>query len=174
MKDEMREKLRGEFRDCEARLDYADMHLDSSIALQIKALRLQRKWTQEELAKKAGMHQSQVSEMEQVTHSSWTLKSLKPLARAFDLRLHVSFESFGSLLDEYVNQSRTGWERHSFADDPAFKLDEAAAEVRPITDNPPPQRAAGPPPGEVVRLADWRERNRRVGLYETGEGRALG
>lgn len=120
MKDEMRERLREEFQDYEARHDYADLHLDSSIALQIKALRLQRGWTQKELASRAEMHQSQVSEMEQVTHSSWTLETLKRVARAFDLSLKLSFESFGTLLYDYINQSGERHRRPSFEDDPAF------------------------------------------------------
>ena len=126
MRDDIREELREELRDFEARHDYAEMFLDSSIALQIKALRLQRGWSQEELADHSEMHQSQISAMEQVTFSSWTLKTLKQLARAFDLRLRLTFETFGTLVDEYADQSRQGWERPSFESDPAFSGKPAA------------------------------------------------
>lgn len=120
MTDNMRAELKEEFMHPEARRDYAEMFLDSSIALQIKSLRLQRGWSQEKLAEEAGLHQSQISKYEQVTHSGWTLETLKKVAKAFDLSLRVSFESFGTLLDEYVKQSRSHLERDSFADDPVF------------------------------------------------------
>ena len=115
-----REMLREEFRDPEARHDYADLFLDSSIALQIKALRQQRGWTQEELAQRAGLKQSQISAMEQVTFSSWRLKTLRELATAFDLTLAVRFESFGWLLNDALSTRREAPERPSFEEDPAF------------------------------------------------------
>lgn len=118
--EETREALREEFREPEARHDYADMFLDSSIALQIKALRQQRGWTQEELAEKAGLKQSQVSAMEQASFSSWTLRTLRKLAKAFDLALTVRFESFGWLLDDALSSSREALERPAFGEDPAF------------------------------------------------------
>lgn len=115
-----REALREEFREPEARHDYAEVFLDSSIALQIKALRQQRGWTQEELAEKAGLKQSQVSAMEQVSFSSWTLRTLRKLAKAFDLALSVRFESFGWLLDDALSSRREALERPSFGDDPVI------------------------------------------------------
>lgn len=115
-----REALREEFREPEARHDYADMFLDSSIALQIKALRQQRGWTQEELAERASLKQSQISAMEQATFSSWTVKTLRKLAKAFDLALTVRLESFGWLLDDALSVSRKELERPSFEQDPAF------------------------------------------------------
>lgn len=118
--DEMRDSLREEFQEPEARRDYAEMFLDSSIALQIKALRQQRGWTQQELAARAGLKQSQVSAMEQASFSSWTLRTLRKLAKAFDLALTVRFESFGWLLDDALSSSREALERPSFAADPAF------------------------------------------------------
>lgn len=59
--------------------------------------------------------------MEQVDYSSWSLSTLKRLARAFDMRLRVTFESFGSLLEDYGQLGREALERPSFKDDPAFK-----------------------------------------------------
>lgn len=116
-----KEAMRMEFHDPEARVDYAAMFLDSSIALQIKALRLQRKWSQKELAVRAGMRQSRISAMEQADYSSWSIRTLQRLAKAFDLALMVNFESFGVLLESIGKSGRSAFERQSFSDDPAFK-----------------------------------------------------
>lgn len=121
MSDEIRESLRQELlRDPKARSHYADMLLDTMIALQLKTLRQQRDWTQEHLAEKADMKQSRISTMEKVDYSSWSIRILKQLAKAFDLRLRVTFESFGTLLDDYTQLGRAELERPSFVDDPAF------------------------------------------------------
>lgn len=112
--------LKEELKDPEARRDYAEIFGNSSIALQLKALRLQRKWSQEELGRRAGMKQARISAMEQASYASWNIRTLRRLAEAFDLALIVKFESFGTLLGD-INQSGRGHlERPSFCDDPAF------------------------------------------------------
>ncbi len=116
--------LRDEFQDPEARHDYADIFLNSSIALQIKALRLQRGWSQELLAERAGMKQSRISAMEQASYSGWSLSTLRRLAKAFDLALEVRFESFGTLLNDATSVSRDALERPSFSEDPVFRSEE--------------------------------------------------
>lgn len=115
-----RQRLLDEFHDPEARREYAEDFLDSSIAFQIKALRQQHDWTQQDLADRAEMKQSRISAMEQVDYSRWSLKTLRRLAEAFDLALVVRFESFGALLDDIVGLSRKSLERPSFDDDPVF------------------------------------------------------
>lgn len=120
-----RDMLREELKSPEARRDYAAILLSSSLALQIKVLRQQRGWSQEELAQRAGLHQSQISAMEQTGNEAWTLRKLKKLAEAFDLALIVRFESFGTLLEEALSISRTTLERPSFEEDAAFRDEEA-------------------------------------------------
>lgn len=121
MKDEIRESLRRELlEDPEARAHYAEMLLDTTIALQLKTLRQQRDWTQKQLAEMADMRQSRISTMEKIDYSSWSIRILKQLAKAFDVRLRVTFESFGTLLDDYTRLGRADLERPSFSDDPAF------------------------------------------------------
>ena len=121
--DNIREVLRQEFKDKEARHDYADEFLNSYIALQIKTLRLQRGWSQKELGKRAGMKQSRISAMEQADYESWSVQSLKRLAQAFDIALAVHFESFGEFLGQMTSLSRAALERPSFEDDPVFRAD---------------------------------------------------
>jgi len=118
--DDIKDLLATEFRDKEARRQYAVDFLNSHIALQIKTLRQQRNWSQTELAKLAGKHQSQISAMESVDFSAWKISTLQKLAEAFDLALTVNFESFGGFLDFLASVDREALERPSFDADPAF------------------------------------------------------
>ncbi len=116
-----RERVARELRDKDDRTDYAVEFGDSSIALQIKALRLKNGWTQAELGERAGMKQSRISDMENVDYSSWSVTTLRRIAQAFDLPLAVHFESWGKFLDDVMGLSRVALERPSFEDDPAFR-----------------------------------------------------
>lgn len=130
---ESRMRLLTEFKDQEARRDYADSFLSASIALQIKVLRQQRGWSQKKLAERAGMKQSRISALEDVDYSSWSVTTLRRLAEAFDLALRVEFNSFGELLDEVDNLSRKALERPSFDEDDAFlDANSAVSEPREI------------------------------------------
>lgn len=117
------DRLRRDFQDPEYRHVYDEGFLDSSIATQIRTLREQRKWSQEKLASATGMRQSRISEIEDTDYSSWSIRTLRRLAKAFDLRLRVSFEEFGTLLSDFTKLNRNDLERRSFSDDPAFKVE---------------------------------------------------
>jgi hypothetical protein len=71
------------------------------------------------------MKQTRVSLLENVGYSSWSISTLKRFAKAFDLTLRVSFESFGSRLSDINRFSREGLERFSFDEDPAFHHEDA-------------------------------------------------
>ena len=114
--------LRKSFRDKEYRHGYVDDFLNASIATQIKTLREQRRWNQQELAKQAGMLQPRISVMENINYSSWSIKVLRKLAEAFDLTLCVSFEGFGRRVGDIERFSWQALERNSFDDDPFFKI----------------------------------------------------
>ncbi|HLM83429.1 MAG TPA: helix-turn-helix domain-containing protein [Terriglobales bacterium] len=118
---ELVDKLRGEFQDEEYRHAYADECLNTMIATQIKVLREQRDMTQKSLAMKTGMLQPRLSVLEDASYSSWSISSLRRLARAFDLTLKVSFESFTSFILDFESMGRAALERVSFTDDPLFK-----------------------------------------------------
>src|SRR6202035_1803852 len=112
--------IRKELEDPEARHDYAEIFLNSSIAIQIKTLRVQRGWSQEDLAKACGMMQQRICTLEQANYRGRSLKTLLRLAKAFDLALVVKFESFGTFLREVISVEQPALERLSFADDPEF------------------------------------------------------
>lgn len=105
------EQLRQELKDPEYSEGYAESFLDSYIATQIKVLREQREFSQSSLADLISTRQGVISRIESVNYSKWNLSTLKKLARAFRVRLHVSFETYGSLLEEVDSFSRKSLER---------------------------------------------------------------
>jgi transcriptional regulator with XRE-family HTH domain len=121
--------LKQEFADEEYRHSYAESFLNSSIATQIKVLREQRKWRQADLAREAEMKQSVVSRLENVDYSSWSIKSLKKLAQAFDVVLTVRFERFKNLALDAERFGRKNLEVPRFKDDPFFA---GVQELRPL------------------------------------------
>lgn len=127
-------KLKKAFNNKEYRHAYVDEFLNVSIATQIKVLREQRNWTQTELANRVNppMKQTRISIMENVNYSSWSVKTLRKLAEAFDLTLRVSFESFGYRIKEIEQFNRESLERLSFEHDPVFAKEEDMEIDRPV------------------------------------------
>ncbi len=103
--------LYSEFLDEEYAHSYMEETLNAYIATQIKVLREQRGWTQADLAERAEMKQARISVLENVDYSSWSINTLRRLARAFDLRLKVSFETFSSGVTEIGLFGRRALER---------------------------------------------------------------
>jgi transcriptional regulator with XRE-family HTH domain len=115
-------RLIDDFKDKVVRDVYCDEFLNAAIATQIKVLREQRGLTQVQLAELSGMKQSRIATMEDVNYSSWTLSTLRKLAKAFDVALTLRFESFGEKLREIDSFSRRTLERPSFAEDPITQV----------------------------------------------------
>lgn len=118
----MTKKLRKKFSDREIAHAYVDEFLNMSIATQLKVLREQRQLTQKKLADVAGMKQERISVLENINYSSWSINTLRKLAAALDVRLRVSFETFGSCLAEMENFTRESLERMSREEE--LKLEE--------------------------------------------------
>src|SRR5215211_3896266 len=123
--------LREEFinNDEEYRYAYTEDFLNTYIATQIKVLRDRRGMTQKDLAEAIGTKQPGIARLENVNYSNWKTETLKKIARALGVRLRISFETFGSLLEEDANFSRGALERPSFAEDPAFSDEAVEAEA---------------------------------------------
>jgi transcriptional regulator with XRE-family HTH domain len=109
-----------EFLDEEYRYAYAEDFLNTWIATQIVTLREQRGLSQSKFGELIGTKQPGVSRLENVNHSTWKSETLKKIARALGVRLKITFETFGTLLDEDRNFSREYLKRPSFADDAVF------------------------------------------------------
>jgi transcriptional regulator with XRE-family HTH domain len=119
--NELLHKLRPEFQDEEYRHAYADECLSAMIAAQIKVLREQRGMTQEQLAGATGMKQPRIPLLEDASYENWTIRTLKRIARAFDVALSVKFESFSQLIKDFESLSRESLQRPTFAHDASFQ-----------------------------------------------------
>ena len=123
---ELVERLKKELLDEDYRYAYDEEFSNSRIATQIKVLREQQELKQSELAELAGMKQSRISELENVNYNSWSISTLRRLARALGVRLSFAFESWGELLPEANNFGRHALERPRFEKDPVFKARDEA------------------------------------------------
>lgn len=124
--NDLENDLKEEFQDEEYRYAYAESFLNTKIAAQVKTLREQRDETQAEVAARMGIKQPGYRRFEDSNHSVWKTDSLWDIARVYGVRLNISFETFGSLLEEKKHFSKEALKRPAFKDDPAFK--EAAAD----------------------------------------------
>ncbi|MFZ0337136.1 MAG: helix-turn-helix transcriptional regulator, partial [Terracidiphilus sp.] len=87
---EMREK---EYRD-----GYVAAQISLGLPTKIRGLRMERKWTQGELARRAKMAQPRISEIETPGERKLNLDTLQRIASAFDVGLEVDFVPFGELI----------------------------------------------------------------------------
>ena len=68
------------------------MEIQKRLATRVKALRRESGWSQEELAYRAGVHRTFVSQIERATKVS-SIVTVEKIARAFEIKI-------GTLLDE--------------------------------------------------------------------------
>src|SRR5262245_25087800 len=123
-----------ELRDQEFAEGYSESFLDTYVATQIRVLREQREMTQTDLAAALGTTQTVISRIEGASYSSWNIKTLKRLARAFGVRLHISFESVGSIIDEVSGFGRVRLQRAHRKDDPRLQPSPLAPKVAVVDD----------------------------------------
>ena len=90
-------------KDEEYRHEFAAENPGVALAFQINLIREARGWTQEELARRCDKAQETISRLEDPDYGRYTLKTLKQLAKAFDVALLVRFVSFGELAEWTVN-----------------------------------------------------------------------
>lgn len=75
---------------------------------------------QADLAREMGTTQTAISRIENVNYDAWNIKTFKKLARAFHVRLRVSFETYGTLVGEVESFSRESLQRFAREDDPGL------------------------------------------------------
>ena len=83
-----------------ARHAYLEAEVVTGLAHQIKAIRMQRGWTQGDLAKLLSTTQAAVSRLEDPSYGRYSLKTLVELAKTFDTGMQVRFVSFVTMLHE--------------------------------------------------------------------------
>lgn len=110
-------RLKLEFSDKEYAHSYMESHAVSRLAAQIYALRKQRGWSQEKLAAETGIAQETISKIESANFNSLTMKTLHKFSRAFDVNLHIAFESFSLGILDVANLNREQLEVISREDD---------------------------------------------------------
>jgi transcriptional regulator with XRE-family HTH domain len=151
----LRNRLKHQLRNRQFRHAYADEHLNLSISTQIKVIREKQQMSQAALAGKVGTKQAGISRIESANYSGWSIALLRRLAEAFDLRLRVSFEEFGTLWKEVDGFDRASLERRKFDDDLEFKErsneepEKNVAQARPRSGFPTLLELAGQQFGDV-------------------------
>ena len=99
-----------EFRDA-----FVRSHLTQGLAYQIRDLRIQRGWTQKELAEKLGLKgQSAVARIEDPSYGKLSIATLIKLSSVFDVALSVRFQSYGKFLMEREDLSSAALSVESF------------------------------------------------------------
>jgi transcriptional regulator with XRE-family HTH domain len=115
-------KLIRELKDKEYRDAFVSEHINTGIPFQIRTLREQRGWTQEDLAIHTGMKQEAISSrIENPNYGKLSLSTLKKIASAFDIGLVVRFVPFGDLVDWDIHLSSKSLRVPSFKDDSYFQ-----------------------------------------------------
>jgi transcriptional regulator with XRE-family HTH domain len=109
------------------RLTYVAEHVKTWIARQIRTLREERGWSQEELGQRSGKTQSVISRLEDPDYGRLTIQTLLDLSAAFDVALEVRFVDFPGFLRRSRDLSTDAMKVASFN---AFRLAAIADEHR--------------------------------------------
>lgn len=86
--------------DKERRQAYLEASIEQGIAWQIKLNREAREWSQKELAKRIGTHQSAISRIEDPEYGGYRIETLLKIANAFDCALKIKFVEYSELAVE--------------------------------------------------------------------------
>jgi transcriptional regulator with XRE-family HTH domain len=134
---------------------FVESHLAKGIAHQIRAIRDNLRWSQEELAQKIGMTQNAISRLESAEYGRPTITTLKRLASAFDTGLIVRFAPFSEMVCWISGTPLTvqGLSRASLAV-PSFAEDEGLTETKDRTINSQDSTGAMPAILEPLESAD--------------------
>lgn len=108
--NELQNKLVEEFEDAAYAHGYMEGHRHDKLVAQIYWTRKARDWTQDDLAAKAGMKQTQISKIESGEFDSLTMKTLGRLARALDVNLRLEFEPFSHAIYDVCHLNREAME----------------------------------------------------------------
>ncbi|PKB78874.1 MAG: hypothetical protein BZY88_16255 [SAR202 cluster bacterium Io17-Chloro-G9] len=93
-----RTQLWESLKDQEYRQLFAE-DVGTGLAFQIKLMREDRGWTQDELARRTGKKQEAISQLENPDYGRHSLTTLKKLASAFDVALAVRLVPFSELVN---------------------------------------------------------------------------
>jgi transcriptional regulator with XRE-family HTH domain len=114
-------KLISELKNKQYRDAFVSAHVDIGIPHQIRILREQREWTQQELADHTGWKQAWIAKIENPNYTGFSLKTLKKLASAFDVAIIVRFVPISNLVKWELEISPESLQAVSYEKDPYFK-----------------------------------------------------
>ena len=97
--DAERANLIERMQDFEARHEINEMWIQIGLAEQIRAMRQERGWTQAELGRRAELHQSRISALENPNSPLPSIATLVTLANVFDCALIIRFIPFSQLVE---------------------------------------------------------------------------
>lgn len=110
-------QLLGSLTDDEYRKVFVQERVRSSVALQIRSLRDQRKMTQQQLGDAIGMAQTWVSKLENPDYGKMTVSTLLRLANAFDTDLEIKFRPFSKTIHDLPAQGADYFRVPSFKEE---------------------------------------------------------
>ena len=163
----------------EHRKAFVSACVDHTIPFQIRALRLgkERNWTQEELAHHAGMKQEAISRCENPNYGSFSLRTLKQLAAAFDVALIVRFSPFSELVEWETNISAESLEVPSFDEEEDYFKENTGNGIEILQENYSAevvhQEYAEPlmsQPTNILYLNDYRQKIDKRGTFQESTG----
>lgn len=96
---------------------YVASHIRNNVAYQLRTIREQRGWTQEELAQKANKTQNTISRLEDPEYGKLTIKTLLEIASALDVALLIKFVPFSQFFGEISNLSPEALSAKSFTEE---------------------------------------------------------
>jgi transcriptional regulator with XRE-family HTH domain len=128
-------KLLERFRDKTYRHLMASQLVKRGLAEQIHEMRLDRGWTQAELAQASGKVQETISQLENPDYGNYTLKTLQRLAEAFDVALIVRFAPFSELAHWITDLSPEKLAVSNFDHDPGVHFEPCDADATGVNAN---------------------------------------
>lgn len=105
MRVQTREDLTAKLHDKAYRDALVSSRVSNTLALQVRAMREARGWTQKQLAEALGTSQNAVYRLESPGYGKATVTTLTRLASIFDVGLAVWFIPYSKLLDRVTNLS---------------------------------------------------------------------
>ena len=111
------EKLISKLSERDYRHAYMMEGVKTWIARQVRTLREQRHWSQDDLGRETRKPQSAISRVEDPDYGKLTLQTLFDLAQAYDLPLLVQFVEWGDWLSRMNDVSTEVLQRESFSAD---------------------------------------------------------
>lgn len=121
-------KLWDKLRTLRYRKAFAAAQLKKSVPFQIRTMRVQHGWTQQELAKRAGLPQGTISRCENPNYGELSFNTVLAIANGFDVAFVGKFVPFSELAREFAEYSEESVIVPSFVEeDDQFRREDAVA-----------------------------------------------